>query len=172
MTLKPGSATRPRRAPSASLDEDAAEALAQRLLATSDRSRADLSRRLVRAGATPELASRVVARAASLGWVDDARVADSLARRSLERGYGSRRLLADLRGRGVDREVVEGAMRAVAARQEEAVRRAAEHLIGRRPAGPMEPGEARRLAAALLRRGFGSGEVRDLVRRLARGEGA
>ncbi len=172
MALRSSAAIRRRRSVPTSLDVDAAEALAQRLLASSDRTRAEVHQRLLRAGATEDVASNVVARLTSRGWVDDARVADSLRRRSLERGYSSRRLSADLRARGVDREVVEAAVREVAAHQEEAVRRAATHLIGRRQAGPLDTAEARRLAAALLRRGFGSGEVRDVVRRLSGGEDA
>jgi regulatory protein len=172
MPLRPGGVRRQRGDGAAPLDAEAAEAQAQRLLAAGERSRSELRLRLLRAGAEPEVAAQVVARLASRGWVDDARVAESLVRRSLERGYGSRRLLADLRARGVDREEVEGAMRQVAERQEEAVRRAAQRLLGHRPPGPLDPAEARRLAAALLRRGFSSGEVREAVRRVAQGDDA
>lgn len=170
MSLRSGRSATPHRPPAPALDEDAAEALARRLLATRDRSRAELTRRLLRAGAPAGVAARVAAGAASRGWADDSRLADSLVRRSLERGYGGRRLSADLRARGVDREVAAEALREAESRRVEALSRAAERLLGRRTAGPLDAAAARRLAAALRRRGFGSAEIRDLVRHLAGGD--
>ena len=65
-------------------DREAAAAMAQRLLAITDRSRVELQRRLERRGYTPSTAAEAVDRLAARGWVDDARLAEDLARR--ERG--------------------------------------------------------------------------------------
>ena len=62
-------------------DRDAAAAMAQRLLAITDRSRVELQRRLERRGYAPATAAEAVDRLAARGWVDDGRLAEDLARR-------------------------------------------------------------------------------------------
>src|ERR1019366_3257893 len=75
-------------------DRDAAAAMAQRLLAVTDRSRVELQRRLERRGYAPGRAAGPVPRLQARGWVDDNRLADELARRRLSHGYGRRRVVA------------------------------------------------------------------------------
>ncbi|MGO8685939.1 MAG: regulatory protein RecX [Candidatus Dormibacteria bacterium] len=149
-------------------DADAAAALAQRLLAITDRSRADLERRLGQRGYAPETAAEAVGRLQARGWVDDGRFAEELARRRLAHGYGRRRVLADLAARGVDAETVARTDQGIATGQAEAVRLAAGRLR-RGHDGPPEPPEVRRLAAALERRGFEMADIRAVLRELATG---
>ncbi|HAW11177.1 MAG: regulatory protein RecX [Candidatus Dormibacteria bacterium] len=146
-------------------DREAAAAMAQRLLAITDRSRVELQRRLERRGYTPSTAAEAVDRLAARGWVDDARLAEDLARRRSSHGYGRRRVLADLVARGVDPETVSRTAAELPASQGEAVRIAAERLRHRRD-GPPAPDEVRRLAAALQRRGFDMADIRAELRRL------
>jgi regulatory protein len=148
-------------------DRDAAAAMAQRLLAVTDRSRVELQRRLERRGYAPETAAEAVARLQARGWVDDNRLADELARRRLSHGYGRRRVVADLVARGVDAETVNRTAAALGEGQSDAVRLAADRLR-RGHSGPLtDPGEVRRLAAALQRRGFDMADIRAVLRQMA-----
>jgi SOS response regulatory protein OraA/RecX len=130
-------------------DRDAAAAMAQRLLAVTDRSRVELQRRLERRGYAPETAIEAVNRLQARGWVDDNRLAEDLARRRLSHGYGRRRTAAGL-GEG----------------QADAVRIAADRLR-RGHSGPLTDPEVRRLAAGLQRRGFDMSDIRGVLRQMA-----
>ncbi|MGA3184272.1 MAG: regulatory protein RecX [Candidatus Dormibacteria bacterium] len=147
-------------------DRDAAAAMAQRLLAVTDRSRTELQRRLERRGYAPDTATDAVDRLQARGWVDDNRLADDLARRRLSHGYGRRRVVADLVSRGVDAETVNRTAAALGEGQADAVRIAADRLR-RGHSGPLTDAEVRRLAAALQRRGFDMGDIRTVLRQLA-----
>jgi regulatory protein len=147
-------------------DRAAASAMAQRLLAVTDRSRVELQRRLERRGYAPETAIAAVDRLQARGWVDDNRLADDLARRRLSHGYGRRRVVADLVSRGVDAETVNRTAAALGEGQADAVRIAADRLR-RGHSGPLTDAEVRRLAAALQRRGFDMGDIRTVLRQLA-----
>jgi regulatory protein len=149
-------------------DRDAAAALAQRLLAVTDRSRVELERRLEMRGFTRETAAAAVDRLQARGWVDDGRFATELARRRLAHGYGRRRVLADLAARGVDADTVARTDLGMAGGQTEAARLAAGRLR-RGSEGPPAPQEVRRLAAALERRGFDNADIRTVLRELATG---
>jgi len=152
-------------------DRDAAAAMAQRLLAITDRSRVELQRRLERRGYAPATAAEALDRLAARGWVDDARVAEDLARRRLSRGYGRRRVLADLVTRGIDAETVSRTAAGIGEGQAEAVHLATERLWHGR-SGPPSPAELQRLAAALQRRGFDFADIRAELRRLSAGSTA
>jgi regulatory protein len=147
-------------------DRDAAAAMAERLLAVTDRSRTELQRRLERRGYAPETATDAVDRLQARGWVDDNRLADDLARRRLSHGYGRRRVVADLVSRGVDAETVNRTAAALGEGQADAVRIAADRLR-RSHSGPITDAEVRRLAGALQRRGFDMGDIRAVLRQIA-----
>jgi regulatory protein len=147
-------------------DRDAAAAMAQRLLAVTDRSRVELQHRLERRGYAPATATEAVDRLQARGWVDDGRLADDLARRRLSRGYGRRRVVADLVSRGVDAEIVNRTAAGLGEGQADAVRIAAERLR-RGHGGALTDVEVRRLAAALQRRGFEMADIRAVLRQLA-----
>jgi regulatory protein len=80
---------------------DSAMAAAGRALAQRDRSRAELARRLA-STAPPEIVTEVVGDLERMGYLDDARLAASLAARRLEAGWGSLRIAADLERLGVE----------------------------------------------------------------------
>jgi regulatory protein len=152
-------------------DRDAAAAMAQRLLAVTDRSRVELQRRLERRGYAPETAIAAVDRLQARGWVDDNRLAEDLARRRLSHGYGRRRVVADLVSRGVDAETVNRTAAGLGEGQADAVRIAADRLR-RGHSGPLTDPEVRRLAAALQRRGFDMSDIRAVLRQMATESGA
>jgi regulatory protein len=147
-------------------DRDAAAAMAQRLLAVTDRSRVELQRRLERRGYAPETAIEAVDRLQARGWVDDKRLAEDVARRRLSHGYGRRRVVADLVSRGVDAETVNRTAAGLGEGQADAVRIAADRLR-RSHSGPLTDPEVRRLAAALQRRGFDMSDIRGVLRQMA-----
>jgi regulatory protein len=125
---------------------------------------AELTRRLIRRGAPPDVATAVVTDLGARGYVDDAAFARHFVETRTARGYGASRLSSDLRARGVAPALITAALsaldsgaqldraRAVARRRLPALRRAAPE----RAAG--------RLRDHLLRRGFAPGVVLRVVR--------
>ncbi len=148
-------------------DATAADATARRILAASDRSRSEVRRRLEDRGFSRPAATATVQRLAARGWIDDERLADDLAERRLGRGYGRRRVIADLVARGVGSETVNRIAAELGTHQAEAVKLAADRLRAGRAPGPPDEREFRRIAAALQRRGFEAADIRVALRRLA-----
>lgn len=148
------------------LDAKAAKLAAADLLSRRAWTQSELTRRLIRRGAPPEVAATVVDDMVSRGYVDDAAFARNFVETRAGRGYGAVRLAADLRARGVSPALVTAALgaldaeaqleraRAVARRRLPALRRA----VPERVAG--------RLRDYLLRRGFAGGVVMRVVREL------
>src|SRR5512134_2801905 len=83
------------------LDAKAARLAAGDLLSRRAWTMAELTRRLVRRGAPPDVAAAVVEDMAGRGYVDDAAFARHFVETRATRGYGAARLAADLRARGV-----------------------------------------------------------------------
>jgi regulatory protein len=134
---------------------EAAMRRAGHALARRARSEAELTRTLAPV-APPEVVERVLDDLRSLGYLDDAALARALAERRLESGWGSYRLRADL-----DRLEIDGeGARAAIALAEAGERSAAERLLELRAPG----GDARRIAALLVRRGFAEETVEALAR--------
>jgi regulatory protein len=79
-----------------------ADDITLRALARRDRSRAELERRLTRAGVRDGDRESTLERAAQVGLVDDARFAETRARLLAERGAGDLLILEDLERHGVD----------------------------------------------------------------------
>jgi regulatory protein len=96
----------------------------------------------------------------SQGWLDDRRFAIEMASGPLTRkGYGPRRMRAELERRGVDEEIVEAAVAAVyesTADELDAARRSLE----RRTKGPGDRAAAGRF---LERRGFSTGVILTIL---------
>ncbi len=157
-------------------------AIAAHFLGTRPRTRRELELRLRRAAATDEVIATTLRRLEALGLVDDVAFARWWAeQRDRHAPRGRRMVEAELRQRGVPREVMEAlrgeelaeaALEAEAMPGSEAERAAAalaRHLKGR----PM-PDEARaiqRLGAFLMRRGFDPETVRATLRAVGREEG-
>jgi regulatory protein len=155
------------RAPRA-LDTKAARLAAGDLLSRRAFTQVELTRRLVRRGAPPDVAAAVVADLVQRRYVDDAAFARHYADTRLARGYGGARIAADLRARGVAADLVAAALaeldqagqldraRAVARRRLPALQRIAPDRA------------AARLRDHLLRRGFAAAVVIRVVREVVR----
>jgi regulatory protein len=146
------------------LDDKAARLAAADLLSRRAWTQVELTRRLVRRGAPPEVAADVVADMISRGYVDDAAFARHFVETRAARGYGVARLSADLRARGVNAALVIAAVAELdgAAQLERARLQARKRLPALRRADRSRA--AARLRDYLLRRGFAAGVVMRVVR--------
>ncbi|HEX2195034.1 MAG TPA: regulatory protein RecX [Candidatus Limnocylindria bacterium] len=168
----------------APLDIDGAVEVAARYLATRPRSRWEVERRLLRAGADPAVIDAALTRLEALGLVDDAQFARWWAQqRDRHSPRGRRMVEAELRQRGVVREAIEGLREAwdgagrhagddelPTTDQERAAAALERHLRGR-PL-PDDAKALQRLGMYLVRRGFDPETTRAAVRRVQHQGGA
>jgi len=162
------------RAPREPPDAAAALELALRFLGTRPRTRWELERRLRAAGADAVL-DHVLARLAELGYLDD----DAFARywseqRDRHAPRGRRMVEAELRQRGVTRDVIERLRSEPAARrqedkglpetEEQRARVALESHLRGRPL-PNDRKAVQRIGMFLMRRGFDGETVRAVLRK-------
>jgi regulatory protein len=146
------------------LDVRTARLAAADLLSRRAWTAAELTRRLIRRGAPPDVAAAVVTDLGTRGYVDDAAFARHFVETRVARGYGASRLAAELRVRGVAPALITAALgvlesgaqldraRALARRRLPALRRVAPERA------------ASRLRDHLLRRGYAPGVVLRVVR--------
>jgi len=145
-----------------------ARARGLRYLEARERSCAEVGRRLTRYGYTQQVVDGVVEWLGTLGYIDDARFAESYVRSSRRRALGPRRIRAELRLKGVATEVIEHALNAALEASSDSAEGELEELTSqvRRKFGRLmvtDPVAARRRAAGLLgRRGY-QGSVIDKV---------
>jgi regulatory protein len=134
------------------------------LLARRAWTRADLTARLRRRGAPPDVAATVADDLVSRGYVDDAAFAHHWVTSRAARGVGPARLRAELRTRGVAATLIEQALTGLdpGDQLEEARRLARRRLPALTRATPQQAGV--RLRDHLLRRGFPGGVVAQVVR--------
>ena len=136
---------------------------ALRLLGTRWRSRAELERRLLKAGFEPEEISAALEDLAAAGLVDDRRFAEELVRsRARGRLLGDRAIQAALAASGVDPGLRQEALRGAGDEAERAMtlaRKKAARMVGEVPEAA-----TRRLYGFLVRRGYGPGIARDATR--------
>ncbi|MBW3612674.1 MAG: recombination regulator RecX [Chloroflexi bacterium] len=150
--------------------------IALRFLGTRPRTRHELEQRLRRAAVPVDLVATTLDRLGELGYVDDAAFARWWReQRDRHAPRGRRMLDAELRQRGVPREVIEadrdeqvaperapedeGLPETESERAREALER---HLRGRPM--PAEPNAVRRIGMFLMRRGFDAETVRATIR--------
>ena len=136
-------------------------------LARARRSRRELAQRLRRSEPDVALIEQVLERLHELGLLDDAAVAEAEAAARFRRGEGSGRVRQALLRKGVERTLVDDAMRHVGS--DDAVDERASCLAAARKRVRSLRGLAplvqrRRLTAFLARRGFAGGLVHDVVR--------
>ncbi len=145
--------------------EAVARAVCLRLLTQRARSRAELAAALARRGVPGEPAARVLDRFTEVGLIDDAALAQSVAgAQHRERGLSRRAVAAKLRQRGLDDEVVGGALQLIDGDSE---RERAGELVERRLralAGLPVLVQQRRLIGLLTRKGYPSGLAYEVVR--------
>jgi regulatory protein len=133
------------------------------LLSYRARSRVELARRLERKGYPAAVIERCLAQLEERGLVDDQQFATSFARdRMRGRAKGARRIVQELRVRGIDGEIAEEAigeaMRGEGVSEAELARRAAARWKERKGEDPVRA--RRRFYAFLARRGFGADAIR------------
>jgi regulatory protein len=155
--------------------------IAARFLATRPRTRWEVSRRLARAGATPEVVAATLDRLAQLGILDDAEFSRWWhEQRDRHSPRGRRMLEAELRAKGVPRDVIEllrdseperGPDDAAlpATEGERATAALDGHLRGRPM--PSDPKALQRLGMYLMRRGFDPATARTTIRTRVAAEG-
>jgi SOS response regulatory protein OraA/RecX len=153
--------------------ESVARAICLRLLTLQPRTRSELAAALAKRGVPDEAAETVLGRFTEVGLIDDRAFAAAwVDSRHAGRGLARRALAAELRRRGVDREVVG---EAVAVIDTEAEERAARQLVERRlPATRRleQPARVRRLVGMLARKGYPPGLAMRVVREALAADGA
>lgn len=146
--------------------EEQARNLCLRLLTARARTRAELAERLAKRGYPEDVSERVLDRLAEVGLIDDADFAEQWVRsRRANAGKGRRALIAELRTKGVDNDVID----AVLADDDPAAERArAERLVAdklrREKLTDDDAKLARRLVGMLARRGYGQTMAFDVVK--------
>lgn len=148
-----------------------ARAAALELLSRQPRTRAEVRRRLERKGFDATSIEHAVARMTELGYLDDAAYAHTFVRDRLQtRGYGPRRIRAELLRRGLDAAIVTAALRAQTS--EDDVRAAARQQAAarwRRLAHEDDPRRRRKkLYDFLARRGYDPEVIREVCDPLER----
>jgi regulatory protein len=155
---------------------DQAFEIAARFLAARPRTRWEVERRLKRTGATEATIGATLDRLTELGYLDDAAFVRWWAdQRDRHAPRGRRLLEAELRGKGVPREVIEEFRETYAAPErtaedaslpasdEERARVALEAHLRGRPL-PEEPKALQRIGMFLVRRGFDPETARRTLR--------
>lgn len=148
---------------------DEAYQAALKMLSRRDYFRVELEHRLSRKGYRPEEIEHALERCTGLNLVDDVRLAERFVEfRSAERGWGPRRLVAELRHRGVAVEVAEQAARLDPDQQQAALDTALRRAEVRGPRHWWRLSERRaRMVSSLIARGFDAESAIDAVDRLA-----
>jgi regulatory protein len=148
---------------------------AARMLALRARSRREMDDALRALGISDAIRGGILGELEESGLIDDARFArEYVSVKKDVRRLGPHRLRADLKKRGLSRDVVDGALATYRPEEQEAMARAlAEKKVGR---GPVDEGTVRRLASMLTRKGFDYAVVNrvaaDVARRIRRGDDA
>jgi regulatory protein len=159
-------------------DPDAAMEIAVRFLGTRPRTRWELERRLRRAAATDDVITATLHRLAAMGYVDDKAFARWWAeQRDRHAPRGRRMVEAELRQRGVPREVLEELRgeelaepaldgESLPGSEAERARTALDRHLKGRPL-PLDPKARQRIGAFLMRRGFDPETARTAIREVA-----
>lgn len=145
--------------------EEQAKSLCLRLLTARARTRAELAGQLTKRGYPDDVSDRVLDRLATAGLIDDADFAEQWVRSRREHaGKGRKALAAELRTRGIDEDVIAGALAGIDAGAERARAEQLVHAKLRREAlGDDDVKVTRRLVAMLARRGYSPSLAYDVV---------
>lgn len=145
--------------------EEQAKSLCLRLLTARARSRAELADQLTSRGYPDEVSARVLDRLVAAGLIDDADFAAQWVRSRRERtGRGRAVLAAELRTKGIDEDVIAGALADIDA---DAERDRAQQLVysklRRETLSEDDLKVTRRLVAMLARRGYSTSMSYEVV---------
>lgn len=125
-------------------------------------SKKELRQRLEKKGAAPEDAAEAAERMEELGAVDDAAYAGVIVRHYGSMGYGAMRVRQELQRRGVPKELWDMALLQLPDPQQ-----AIERFIQSKCKGAMpDKMQMKKLADALLRRGFSWNDIRPVLNRM------
>lgn len=144
------------------LSHDALRGRALAMLTRRDHSRQELTRKLLEQGGLVDRVEAVLDELAERGLQCDARFVEVFVRSRAERGCGPRMILADLRGRGVDSELVERAIEASGYDWQKQANALRERRFGR--AVPVEMREKARQLRFLQYRGFSGAQAGKALR--------
>lgn len=151
---------------------DVARQICLHQLEHAPRTRAELAAVLTRRGVEEEVAEQVLGRLSEVGMIDDALFAQMwVSSRHRGRGLAGRALSHELRGKGIDDELVREAVGTLEPEQELATARA---LVDRRlkaTSGLATEVRVRRLAGLLARKGYPAGLAFRVVREALAAEG-
>ncbi|GAM08697.1 regulatory protein RecX [Geobacter sp. OR-1] len=143
-------------------DEAKARESAIRILARRDHSKAEMKRKLIRNGFSPEVAEATISSLQEKGYLDDRRYAERWAAAALEGGrcYGPR-LRAELRQRGIDQATASEVISELTSGSDETETL---RMLLRRRFPEFDPftaddREKRRIFGFLQRRGFSTGAI-------------
>ncbi len=145
----------------------AAEDVALSILRGAAQSALALQQRLQRRGFSEHAAAQATLAMVSLGYVDDAALASSLAARSQRTGHGRNQVAARLRARGIDDGDIATTLAAVDAEGERAAALTlGSRLFSRAAAGTAPMDQRRRVFGQLQRRGFDTETAHWVLRQL------
>ncbi|MEV5904178.1 recombination regulator RecX [Streptomyces sp. NPDC052127] len=149
-----------------------ARAICLRLLTGTPRTRKQLADALRKREIPDEVAEEVLSRFEEVGLIDDGAFADAwVESRHHGRGLARRALARELRTKGVDAELIEGAVGRLDSEQEEETAR---ELVARKlrsTRGLDRDKRLRRLAGMLARKGYPEGMALRVVRQALQEEG-
>jgi len=150
-------------------DADAAGRVALRLLARANHTAAMLRAKLLRRGFTEATAEEATRRAVGAGYLDERAFSEALVRRRTERSRWGRSLIArELAAKGVEEAEIERALAHLhqdrEGERERALAQARQRIGSQRPAD--YPGLVARIGPYLQGRGYSSGLIRNVIRRL------
>ncbi|OBB74022.1 recombination regulator RecX [Mycobacterium sp. 852014-52144_SCH5372336] len=157
----------PPRSTSEASREEQARNVCLRLLTARARTRAELAGQLAKRGYSEDVSDKVLDRLEQVGLVDDADFAEQWVRsRRANAGKGRRALIAELRTKGVDNEVIEATLAddEPGAERARAERLVADKLRREKLADSDDAKLARRLVGMLARRGYSQTMAFDVVK--------
>ena len=134
---------------------------ALRLLARREHSYRELARKLTQRGWPAEMTDTVLAELAEAGLQSDSRYAESFARSRAQKVYGPMRIRAEMGQRGIDRALIDQALRELDVDWFTLAANWYERRYGTEP--PADIKEKSRRQQALARRGFSHEIIRELM---------
>lgn len=148
-----------------------ARAAAYRYLASRDRSREEVARRLRRRGFPEGVIEKTVEDLTRMQYLDDVRFARNWVRiRREQKGYGRDRLRQELAAKGLEKELIEEALGNNPEAEAEAARRLLDKRL--RSDGPLSPQQRQRAYRFLRQRGYPPEVVGSTLIRWGRDEEA
>lgn len=126
----------------------------------------ELKDKLLQKGADEDAADYAVQWLSENGFINEEYYAGAIARHYTAKGYGQGRIRAELRRRGLDKELSEDAINDL---PEDTTK--IDKFISSRLTDPEDRQQVQKISAALYRRGFSWEEIRSAMRRFSAGDG-